>query len=286
MFLKDSNLLCICVVENDKVSGVITRAKLSQLMSGRYGYSLYQKKKICKVMDENFLEVDYQMPISGVSRLAMSRSYEKLYDSIIVTKQETFLGVVTIKDLLEKTTEIEVVNAKHQNPLSGLPGNVIIEQNITKCVNNKTPFSVLYLDLDNFKAYNDVYGFEKGDLVIKLLAHIMDKNTPNDGFKGHIGGDDFIIILNDHNYEDICTRILNDFDEGIMKFYNDLDISNGYIETKNRRGRIERFPIMTLSIAGITNKNQQFEDIYQFSEKLSLLKKQCKKIKKSNFCIT
>ena len=84
----------------------------------------------------------------------MSRPASSLYDFIIVTKDGLYCGIVTIKDLLEKTMEIEVSNAKHQNPLSGLPGNLIIEHKLSKCVTSKNPFTVLYIDLDNFKAYN------------------------------------------------------------------------------------------------------------------------------------
>jgi len=285
MFFKSKDLLCISVIENETAIGVITRAKLSQLVCGQYGYSLYQKKPVTRVMDDDFLEVDFQMPISSAARLAMSRISEKLYDPIIVSKEGKYLGIVTIKDLLEKTTEIEVINAKHQNPLSGLPGNAIIEQNILQCLKSGSPFCAMYLDLDNFKAYNDVYGFENGDLVIKLLAGLIEKHTPPDGFKGHIGGDDFIIIIYDYSCEKICENIITDFDREIKKYYSAEDVDRGYIETKNRRGETEKFPLVSLSIAVINNRTEHFPDIYSFSEKLAIVKKMAKKAGRSNYCI-
>ena len=132
---------------------------------------------------------------------------DKLYDFIVVTENDKYIGTVTIKDLLQKTSEIEVSAAKHQNPLTGLPGNLIIEQKLQHCVANTSKYSVAYLDIDNFKAYNDVYGFEHGDLVIKLLADILRNNFSNEQFIGHIGGDDFTVIINDIVWEDFFTSI-------------------------------------------------------------------------------
>ncbi len=118
----DSSSFGLCVVENGAVLGIVTKPRLMLQLSGRYGFSLNQKRPIALIMDCDFLAVDYSTPIDVVSQMAMSRPPEKLYDFIVVTKDNKYLGTVTIKDLLQKTTEIEVVNAKYQNPLSGLPG--------------------------------------------------------------------------------------------------------------------------------------------------------------------
>jgi EAL domain-containing protein (putative c-di-GMP-specific phosphodiesterase class I)/predicted transcriptional regulator len=135
IFKQNPNFFGLCIVEDEVPLGIITYEKLALKMSGHYGFSLYQYKPISELMDRDFLHVDHQTPISKVSYLAMSRTLDHLYDFIVVTEKGKYIGTVTIKDLLQKTTEIEVDHAKHQNPLSGLPGNRIVEQKLKHCLN-------------------------------------------------------------------------------------------------------------------------------------------------------
>jgi len=265
-----------CVVENDFVLGIISREKLILKMSGRFGFSLNQNREISDLMDRDFLSVDYQTPINMVSNIAMTRTNEKLYDFIVVTKNDKYIGTVTIKDLLQKTTEIEVDNAKYQNPLSGLPGNIAIDQKINHCISCEQPYSIIYIDIDNFKAYNDVYGFENGDIIIKLLANIITAHAPENQFVGHIGGDDFVVILENCQNTDICNKIIHDFEKKALTYYSQQDIDNGYIIAENRHGVVEKFPLLSLSIAGISNKKSKFMNMYELTEKLAKMKKKSK----------
>ncbi len=139
------------------------------------------------------------------------------------------------------------------SPLTGLPGNVQIQAEMKKRLLKKKPFAMIYLDLDNFKAYNDVYGFSNGDEVIKFTARVIYKNIHTnevgDEFVGHIGGDDFVAVVNKTNYEELCKNIIAEFDTQIEQYYSEEDISRGYVEVANRRGVIEQFPIVSISIA-------------------------------------
>lgn len=281
IFKRDPSVLSLCVVKNGTPIGMVSKARFTLQLSGRYGFSLYQNKPISNLMETDYLAVDCETPISAVTHIAMSRSAEKLYDLIMVTKNGEYFGTVTIKDLLQKTTEIEVVNAKHQNPLTGLPGNVIIEQKMTRCIVCDEKYSILYLDIDNFKAYNDVYGFENGDMIIKLLASTIAKNTPSDQFIGHIGGDDFVIIMDSYETREVIQGIIADFEHSVLNYYTETDIKKGYIISQNRNGKTEKFPLITLSVVSVNNKNQSFSDHYQISEYLAALKKQVKQGKKS-----
>jgi len=281
-FLSDDNLLGVTVVdEHTDVMGTVSRMLIDHAMSGQYGFSLYARRSITNIMDIHPLVVDFATPIDIVSKRAMSRPIKTLYDFIVVTRDGGYCGIVTIKDLLEKTMEIEVMNSRHLNPLSELPGNMAIGQNLDKCIKSNEPFTVLYIDLDNFKAYNDVYGFGNGDKVIRFVAKLLGKVVAPDNFIGHIGGDDFVAILNTHDVERICTAIIEHFDEGIVTFYTEEDIHCGYISTKNRKGEEDQFPIMTVSIAGISNKSRTFSDVNELAEYASVLKKQCKLLWKS-----
>ncbi|MBW7572186.1 GGDEF domain-containing protein [Caproiciproducens faecalis] len=280
---KDPSSFGMCVVENGTVLGVVTKSNLVLKLSGRYGFSLNQKRPIASLMDRQFLAVSYQTPISDVSRIAMSRSPEKLYDFIVVTRDEKYLGTVTIKDLLEKTTEIEVANAKYQNPLTGLPGNLVIEQKIQSCMERKTPYSVIYFDIDNFKAYNDVYGFENGDAIIKLLAKTIVCHVPVKQFAGHVGGDDFVAVLDNFSGIDLCINIIHDFDKNVLQYYNPRDIANGYILAENRRGEPEKFPLISLSVAGVSNRTRSFSTMQELTEELARVKKKTKQ-QSGSFC--
>ncbi len=266
----------ITIVKEGKPLGIVTQTRISTMMSGQYGYSLHARRPVSHVMDPKALVVDFSTPIDVVTKLAMSRPSEHLYDYITVTRDGCYCGIVTIKNLLEKTMEIEVSNAIHLNPLSGLPGNAPIQLRLEQCVTCCNEFTVLYFDIDNFKAYNDVYGFENGDRVLTFVTRILQRTMPKGAFIGHIGGDDFIMILFHYDYEDVCNRIIRDFDAGVTEYYGEADKARGYIEANNRKGEKEHFPIMTLSIAGVTNRAQSFADIFELAEIAGRIKKLCK----------
>ncbi len=144
-FKKNQDLLGICIVDDGEVKGSVTRNSFYSKLGWQYGYSLYSSKAISIIMNTDFLSVDYRMPIDMVIKLAMARSKDTLYDHITVTKNSKYYGMVTIKDLIEKTIEIEVDNARHSNPLTGLPGNVIIEENLEKCIfSNKRLLCIIF----------------------------------------------------------------------------------------------------------------------------------------------
>ena len=156
------------------------------------------------------------------------------------------------------------------SPLTGLPGNVQIQAEMKKRLMNKEKFVMLYLDLDNFKAYNDVYGFLKGDEIIKFTARTILKNVHDidleKGFVGHIGGDDFIAIISNDNYENLCQNIIIDFDYNVLNYYTEEHIEKGYIEVENRKGVMEQFPLTSISIGVVEVDSNNFNNILEIGE--------------------
>lgn len=156
------------------------------------------------------------------------------------------------------------------SPLTGLPGNVQIQVEIKKRILRKNEFAVLYLDLDNFKEYNDIYGFSKGDEVIKYTAKtilkIIHKYELEDTFVGHIGGDDFIALIPKADYDKISQDILANFDDGIKKYFTEDDIEKGYLEVANRRGIIEQFPLTSLSIGVVAVEPGEYKNSLEIGE--------------------
>ena len=266
------NCFGLCVIDKDIPVGIITKEKLSLNLSGQYGYTLNQNKTVSVIMDKNFLSVDSETPVNIVSSMAMSRQNDRIYDFIVVTENKKYLGTVTIKDLLQKSTEIEVSIAKHHNPLSGLPGNLMIEQKLNQYIESNRKYSIAYLDIDNFKAYNDIYGFESGDFVIKLLADILRNNVPCGQFIGHVGGDDYVVIIENHITEDYFRNIVKQFESDVLAFYNETDIQNGYITATNRHGAVEQFPLITLTAVVVNNRSRVYHSAFEISAMLAGLK--------------
>lgn len=169
---------------------------------------------------------------------------------------------------------------RSSNPLTGLPGNLAIEQEILRRLGRDERFACCYFDLDNFKAYNDYYGFEKGDECLRWVAQLMIEVSEglgrDDDFVGHIGGDDFIYIASPDHFEIFCQRMCELFDEKVGWLYNDVDRQQGYIEVLNRREELQRFPLMAMSIGVATNERRKFSNPLQVAEIASELKRAAK----------
>ena len=175
------------------------------------------------------------------------------------------------------------------SPLTGLPGNVQIQAEIKKRLANKENFAMMYLDLDNFKAYNDVYGFLKGDEIIKFTSKVILKNVHTqeyeDSFVGHIGGDDFVAIISNRDSEEICQNIIADFDENVKRYYTKEDAAKGYIDVANRKGIIEQFPLTSISIAVVEVDSNKFSSALEIGEVGASVKHLAKTILGSTYVI-
>lgn len=175
------------------------------------------------------------------------------------------------------------------SPLTGLPGNVQIQAEMKKRLLNKEIFAILYFDLDNFKAYNDVYGFANGDEIIKFTARTISKHIHqvenSDNFVGHIGGDDFVAIIGKSDYDKICQDIIAEFDKFAVDFYNEEDVERGFVEVANRRGIIEQFPLTTISIAVVEVDSKIYKTTLEIGEVASQIKHKAKAVLGSTYVV-
>ena len=289
MFTRDEELLGIPVVDKGQPVGLVMREKFFSRLGQQYGFSLFYSRPVSTLMDENPLVVDYHAPIEIVAQTAMQRHARNLYDQILVTRDDVFHGIATVRDLLERTTEQGIRFAQYSNPLTGLPGNAIIEREIARVLNDQMNFSLLYIDLDQFKAYNDVYGFDRGDEVLRYTARLLQETfgEPHcfDPFVGHVGGDDFVVMLSDPCSADLLTSLIARFDGDIQQFYHPDDRINGYITALNRREEMEYFPFIAISIAIVNAQNGPFENVHTLVKRASEVKKLCKGISGSCYVI-
>lgn len=179
--------------------------------------------------------------------------------------------------------------AKGANPLTGLPGNLSIAQYIDNCLAANQLIAVLYCDLDNFKAYNDKYGFTRGDDAILytrdcLMATAKRKDVAN-VFVGHEGGDDFVVVIDFNYWEIFAKSFISTFDRGVYQFYTNIDAKNGFVESINRKGERQRFPLMSISVAVVSNRNRPFRRHAEIIAVAAEVKKYVKSIDGSCYAI-
>ncbi|MEH7223282.1 GGDEF domain-containing protein [Bacillus sp. JJ1566] len=284
IFEKETAIEGIVVCSDRQPVGLVMKTHFFQRLSIKYGFDLFMKRTIDLVMDQEILIVDYSLSLTEVSSLAMNRTLEHLYDVVIVTKENTLFGTVSIRELIMKLAEIQIRNARYSNPLTGLPGNNVIKETLQDVLTYKR-FSVLYIDIDSFKAFNDTYGFSKGDELIKETAMILTEaimTTENEpSFIGHIGGDDFIATIPHHDYQPICESIIAGFTKSLKIFYSQDDLLKGYISGVSRQGVFDKLPLASISIAVIQNSKRPFTTLEQLSFESAKVKSYCKTIKHS-----
>jgi len=175
------------------------------------------------------------------------------------------------------------------NPLTRLPGGAAIEEVLKKRIEEDSPMAFCLADLRNFKAFNDQYGYARGNEVILATAEMIKQAVREHGgegdFVGHIGGDDFVLITPPDRFERICTAVIADFDQKIVAFYNPEDRQKGYIQGKTRKGEVVSFPIMTISIAVVTNRHRKLNNHIQVGEIAAEMKNFAKSFSKSIFVV-
>nr|WP_321257355.1 bifunctional diguanylate cyclase/phosphodiesterase [uncultured Pseudodesulfovibrio sp.] len=286
-FRKNNQFSSIVIVEDNIPRGILMEYHLNRQLSSQYGIALYHKRSIASIMDDRPLVVDMETPVEQAARSAMQREHFKTYDDIIVTKKGKLYGVVTVQALLNALAEIQVEMAKGTNPLTGLPGNVAIEQEVERRIKQKESFSIIYGDLDHFKVYNDTYGFKNGDRIIKLAADIMSwamkKHAPQDAQLCHIGGDDFVLITTPESVNRICKSITRCFGRLVHQCYCADDRARGWIKAKGRDGKKREYPLVTISLGVIEIFGQC--SLMEIGERAAHIKKYAKSISGNSVAI-
>lgn len=177
------------------------------------------------------------------------------------------------------------IRQREANPLTGLPGNTAIERELKLRINTGAPFAFLYIDIDNFKGFNDYYGYQKGDETIGFLAgiltHTIEKLGSREDFIGHVGGDDFVMITAPAKAEFMARVITDEFDKSALFLLEEDDVERGYMEITNRQGEILRLPNMALTIALVVSAEKRITHFAEINDIARELKKFGKQIKGS-----
>lgn len=241
-------------------------------------------KEVFKEIKEN--EDNSITPIVVIS----SKKDQEHIIEILKNDVEVYLNAPVNNEILYYTI-MNIMKLLNRNrmvsPLTGLPGNVQIQAEMKKRLTNKEKYAMMYIDLDNFKAYNDTYGFSNGDEIIKFTARLISKYVMknDENFVGHIGGDDFVAIVEDEDYEKICQNIIAEFDKCIEKFFTKEDVERGYIEVENRKGIMEQFPLTTISVGVVEVTSERFKNTLEIGEAGAAVKHLAKTIFGSTYVI-
>jgi diguanylate cyclase (GGDEF)-like protein len=178
-------------------------------------------------------------------------------DDYIIKPFDPVELVARVKGTLRRAREMRAIS-----PLTGLPGNARIHDELLNRIESQAPFALLYADLDNFKAYNDHYGFLRGDDALRSVARCIQDVAMEVGgskvFVGHLGGDDFVLISPVELAEPMCEAMLAKCGEVVPSFYDQEDRERGYVELENRQGKVERFPLLSISIGVATTERRHF----------------------------
>ncbi len=283
-FIKNPGLRGLPVVEDCRVLGMLHRIKfLENQILGKcgYGLSLNSYKSILQLMEQQFLIVEANTTLEDVAQRISSRKTEFLYDDVCVTKNGKYFGTVAISSLLDAITERSLVLARGTSPLTGLPGNEFIQREIDKKLSQNMHFDICYIDIDNFKPYNDHYGFERGDSVLRALAGIVETtlaSVENGSFNfvGHIGGDDFIVITRPQISIPVCERIISRFEAQLVDFHGREDYEKNSYTSKNRKGEEETFNLLSLSTGIVSTEVHKIESYAQLASIATEVKKAAK----------
>lgn len=277
-FKKHKDLVAITILnDNHTPIGVVRRHQLHELFSTPYGRALYEHKPVTHLLTSDVLIVESNVSLSSVSTLMTNQEADTLNNEIIVVRNGTFIGTGHLRDLLKRITELKIQNATYSNPLTLLPGNVPIHREVSRRLIAEDSFHVAYFDLNDFKPFNDFFGYSKGDAVIQLVGTLIkDIVLPDNNFIGHIGGDDFVVIFGDSNWQQQCETILTMFTNKIRDFYSEDILNEGGVWTKNRQGTTLFHPILSLAIGVVKPNVKQCNNHHQVAEMAAQAKKSAK----------
>lgn len=285
MFSADKQLSCVAVVNKEQLPlGLVSRSMINERFSHPFGRALYERKPIHQCMEPAII-VERSLSMDDLSGVLTAEVHDDASPYFIVTEQGRYYGLGSVRKVLRQLSEHKIQLARYANPLTMLPGNVPINRHIDQLLANAVPFTIGYIDIDSFKPYNDVYGYSKGDLIIELLAQIIQSEVNQEDFVGHIGGDDFIVLFTG---EEACAkseRICKRFEQRMASYYMPEHLASAGFYATDRLGSPCFYPLLTLSVGLATPDISQCSNHHDVAALASDAKQQAKKISGSAvFC--
>lgn len=280
IFEKNEQWFSVPVVAAGVPMGIIKRSRLLQKLSKPFGRDLYVKRPVSQILEDDFIMVERHLRLEKVSQQVTQRNRSNLEEDFIITENGRYFGVGQVIDLLKMITELQLKSAHNSNPLTGLPGNVLIQEHLDHLIRHSKPFVACYFDLDNFKPYNDQYGYAKGDEILIHLAQLLKKHShPEVDFVGHVGGDDYVVVFRSDNWQACVANILQEFIQYRESFYSPAHLSDKGIWAEDRFGEKRFFSLMSISVAAIDSGSASLGSANDIAGRLSVIKHEAKQVK-------
>ncbi len=250
VFRQHPELPALPVIDDDgHPLGLINRRVFNERMAVPFARELMGRKSCIQLMHASPILADVSQSIDAMSEILLGEDQRYLSDGFIITRDGRYAGVGTGEALVRRVTELRIEAARYANPLTLLPGNIPIAEHITRLLDARQPFMAAYCDLNHFKPYNDQYGYFRGDRMIRLVASTLMRHAePRWDFVGHVGGDDFVMLLQSDDWEQRCRDIVSEFNSACRALFDEADLERGVLEAEDRSGRYATFPLTTLTI--------------------------------------
>lgn len=249
-FRAQANLNSLVVLNPEQQPiGIVHRHSLTEALLKPFATDLLARKPISRLMNHDFLCVELEQSLQQVSRLLTSRARQRIEEDFVITRKGRYHGLGRVIDVLKLITELKIQQARYANPLTLLPGNVPIQQCLSRLLEQEREAVICYVDIDNFKPFNDIYGYAKGDEVLLCLAQCLGERVDaSRDFVGHIGGDDFMLVLGSEDWRKRLNFLLEDFQSQCRRFYRAEHLAAGCFTAHNRKGQREDFGLLSLSL--------------------------------------
>jgi EAL domain-containing protein (putative c-di-GMP-specific phosphodiesterase class I)/GGDEF domain-containing protein/predicted transcriptional regulator len=278
IFAHQPALSTVPVVADGQPLGMITRSSLIDRFARPFRRELYGKRSCSMVMEPPLL-FDEAQSVQEVAQIIGGLRGTEVCDSFIITRQGRYRGIGFLRELMAIITDMQIRAARYANPLTQLPGNVPINEQMDRLIEARHGFVAAYCDLDNFKPYNDAYGYRSGDRMIQQLGALLsDAVADHMDFVGHVGGDDFVVLMQSSDWEARLRRVIGEFDATLSQHVSGEHLVAGGYFGEDRRGQAVFHPLPALSIGCVMVQPEVFGAHYDVSTALSDAKKEAKRI--------
>jgi diguanylate cyclase (GGDEF)-like protein len=277
MFRNEPTWTALAILEGARPVGMVHRDDLLIFLSRPLHPEVYNRKPISTVMNRAAVQIDARARLDQVSRLVTARTAGRPRDDFIVTRNGHYLGMGRTIDLLRHITVQQIQAAKQSNPLTGLPGNREIQTHLAQWLACRRAFVACHLDLDHFKAFNDAYGYARGDQVLMHVAQVVTHAArPRVDFVGHVGGDDFVFFMRSQDWSLRLTAIVEELEASLVNFHSVEHRKAGGLDGMDRDGTARRFPLLSASIAAVEVDARQQVTAEQVADALRETKRAAK----------
>jgi diguanylate cyclase (GGDEF)-like protein len=270
-------LHAIAVVDGQRPVAIISRSGFLNEYAKPYYREIWGKKSCMKNANDKPRLIERDHNVDELVGILTSEDQRYLTEGFIVVDNGRYVGLGTGDQLVRSVTEVRIEAARHANPLTFLPGNIPISQHIERLLDSGAEFVACYADLNNFKPFNDQYGYWRGDEMIRLLAKLaLTHCDPLCDFVGHVGGDDFILLYQSANWRGQCESLVRTFAARARELFDEKALAEGGITAEDRHGVTRFFPCTTLSIGAVVIRPNEFSSAEQVASLAALAKHDAK----------